>query len=105
MEEPLVVLVNGRSASASEILTGALKDNCRATVAGSRTYGKGLIQSVYELSDGSGLVLTVGKYVTPGLNDIDRQGIQPDFAMFPGFAKAQEELSACEVPTNPSARR
>lgn len=105
VEEPLVVLVNGRSASASEILTGALKDNCRATVAGSRTYGKGLIQSVYELSDGSGLVLTVGKYVTPGLNDIDRQGIQPDFAMFPGFAKAQEELSACEVPTNPSARR
>jgi ABC-type arginine/histidine transport system permease subunit len=49
----------------SEILTGALKDNCRATVSGSRTYGKGLIQSVYELSDGSGLVLTVGKYVTP----------------------------------------
>ena len=102
---PGVRLSPGRSASASEILTGALKDNCRATVAGSRTYGKGLIQSVYELSDGSGLVLTVGKYVTPGLNDIDRQGIQPDFAMFPGFAKAQEELSACEVPTNPSARR
>lgn len=94
--EPLVVLVNGRSASASEILTGALKDNCRATVAGSRTYGKGLIQSVYELSDGSGLVLTVGKYVTPGLNDIDRLGIQPNFAMFPGFAKAQEELTACK---------
>ena len=96
--EPLVVLVNGRSASASEILTGALKDNCRATVAGSRTYGKGLIQSVYELSDGSGLVLTVGKYVTPGLNDIDRQGIQPNFAMFPGFEKAQEELRSCKLP-------
>lgn len=94
--EPLVVLVNGRSASASEILTGALKDNCRATVAGSRTYGKGLIQSVYELSDGSGLVLTVGKYITPGLNDIDRLGIQPNFAMFPGFAKSQEELTACK---------
>ena len=99
--EPLVVLVNGRSASASEILTGALKDNCRATVAGSKTYGKGLIQSVYELSDGSGLVLTVGKYVTPGLNDIDRQGITPNFAMFPGFQKAQDELGACERPTGP----
>ncbi|ACO67707.1 predicted protein [Micromonas commoda] len=99
--EPLVVLVNGRSASASEILTGALKDNCRATVAGSKTYGKGLIQSVYELSDGSGLVLTVGKYVTPGLNDIDRQGITPNFAMFPGFQKAQEELGACERPSGP----
>ena len=97
--EPLVVLVNGRSASASEILTGALKDNCRATVAGSTTYGKGLIQSVYELSDGSGLVLTVGKYVTPGLHDIDRQGIAPDFAMFPGFDKANEKLNACELPS------
>jgi C-terminal peptidase prc len=96
--EPLVVLVNGRSASASEILTGALKDNCRATVAGSKTYGKGLIQSVYELSDGSGLVLTVGKYVTPGLRDIDRRGIDPDFAMFPGFEKANETLNACVVP-------
>ena len=96
--EPLTVLVNGRSASASEILTGALRDNCRATVAGSRTYGKGLIQSVYELSDGSGLVLTVGKYVTPGLHDIDRAGIDPDFAMFPGFEKAGETLGACRVP-------
>jgi carboxyl-terminal processing protease len=96
--EPLTVLVNGRSASASEILTGALRDNCRATVAGSRTYGKGLIQSVYELSDGSGLVLTVGKYVTPGLHDIDRAGIDPDFAMFPGFEKAGETLDACRVP-------
>ena len=96
--EPLTVLVNGRSASASEILTGALRDNCRATVAGSRTYGKGLIQSVYELSDGSGLVLTVGKYVTPGLHDIDRAGIDPDFAMFPGFEKAGETLRACRVP-------
>jgi C-terminal processing protease CtpA/Prc len=96
--EPLTVLVNGRSASASEILTGALRDNCRATVAGSRTYGKGLIQSVYELSDGSGLVLTVGKYVTPGLHDIDRAGIDPDFAMFPGFEKASETLDACRVP-------
>jgi carboxyl-terminal processing protease len=97
--EPLVVLVNGRSASASEILTGALRDNCRATVAGSTTYGKGLIQSVYELSDGSGLVLTVGKYVTPGLHDIDRVGIEADFAMFPGFEKANEKLLACEVPS------
>ena len=54
-------------------------------MAGSKTYGKGLIQSVYELSDGSGLVLTVGKYVTPGLNDIDRQGITrtlPCFLVF-----------------------
>lgn len=64
-ELPLTVLVNQRSASASEILAGALRDNCRAVVAGAPTFGKGLIQSVYELSDGSGLAVTVGKYLTP----------------------------------------
>jgi len=95
---PLVVFVNGRSASASEILTGALKDNCRATVVGSQTYGKGLIQSVYELSDLSGMVLTVGKYVTPGLVDIDQHGISVDYPMFPGFAQAKEHIGACRVP-------
>lgn len=95
---PLVILVNSRSASASEILTGALKDNCRATVVGSRTYGKGLIQSVYELSDLSGMVLTVGRYVTPTLVDIDQTGISPNFMMFPGFDAAAREISACKVP-------
>lgn len=97
-EVPLIVFVNGRSASASEILTGALKDNCRATVVGSKTYGKGLIQSVYELSDLSGMVLTVGKYVTPGLVDIDQTGISPNFPMFPGFDAAKAEIGACKVP-------
>lgn len=76
---PMVVLVNEHTASASEILAGSLRDNCRAVVAGTRTYGKGLIQSVYELGDGSGLVVTVGKYLTPGLTDIDQSGIVPDF--------------------------
>lgn len=69
---PLLVLVNSHTASASEIVAGALHDNCRAVLAGGRTYGKGLIQSVYELSDGSGLVITVGKYLTPRGTDIDR---------------------------------
>jgi len=55
------VLVNDHTASAAEILAGSLKDNCRAVLVGGRTYGKGLIQSVYELTDGSGLVLTVGE--------------------------------------------
>lgn len=70
--KPLTVLVNEHTASASEIVAGALQDNCRAVLAGGRTYGKGLIQSVYELSDGSGLIITVGKYLTPSGNDIDR---------------------------------
>ncbi len=76
--DPLVVLVNQGTASASEILAGALKDNGRATIMGERTFGKGLIQSLFDLSDGSGLAVTVAKYETPDHIDINRQGIKPD---------------------------
>ncbi|MGL5878864.1 MAG: S41 family peptidase, partial [Xenococcaceae cyanobacterium] len=62
---PLAVLVNENSASASEILAGALKDNRRATVVGSRTYGKGLVQSVHTLSDGAGIAVTIARYYPP----------------------------------------
>eukprot|EP00850_Spirogloea_muscicola_P007357 SM000037S13492 [mRNA] locus=s37:263414:272177:+ [translate_table: standard] len=95
---PLVVLVNDRTASASEILAAALHDNCRAALVGQRTFGKGLIQSVYELSDGSGIVLTAGKYVTPAKNDIDQNGIQPDFSSLPGLSEVKQKLAACRVP-------
>ena len=67
-------------------------------VFGRRTYGKGLIQSVYELSDSSGLVLTVGKYLTPARTDIDREGLQPDFRHPPPPYAAAERLAACRVP-------
>ncbi|MBF2027306.1 MAG: PDZ domain-containing protein [Oscillatoriales cyanobacterium C42_A2020_001] len=77
-KDPLVVLVNQGTASASEILAGALKDNGRATIVGERTFGKGLIQSLFDLSDGSGLAVTVAKYETPGHIDINKQGIKPD---------------------------
>ena len=60
-----------------------------------RTYGKGLIQSVYELGDGSGLVLTVGKYLTPARADIDRAGLRPDFRHMPSADAAAELLAAC----------
>ncbi|KAL0414159.1 UNVERIFIED_CONTAM: Carboxyl-terminal-processing peptidase 2, chloroplastic, partial [Sesamum radiatum] len=70
--EPLVVLVNKGTASASEILAGALKDNKRAVLVGEPTYGKGKIQSVFELSDGSGLAVTVARYETPAHTDIDK---------------------------------
>ncbi|KAL0349069.1 UNVERIFIED_CONTAM: Carboxyl-terminal-processing peptidase 2, chloroplastic [Sesamum angustifolium] len=73
--EPLVVLVNKGTASASEILAGALKDNKRAVLVGEPTYGKGKIQSVFELSDGSGLAVTVARYETPAHTDIDKVGI------------------------------
>lgn len=94
---PLTVLVNNRTASASEIVAAALHDNCRAVLVGGRTFGKGLIQSVYELSDGSGIILTVGKYVTPSHNDIDQNGIEPDFLRLPDGTKALEKLASCKA--------
>ncbi|MDY6785188.1 MAG: S41 family peptidase [Cyanobacteriota bacterium] len=78
---PLVVLVDGYSASASEILAGALKDNKRATVVGTRTFGKGLVQSVHPLSDGSGLAVTISRYYPPSGVDINAQGITPNIQL------------------------
>lgn len=77
-DAPLVVLVNEGTASASEILAGALQDNGRATLVGSTTFGKGLIQSLFDLSDGAGLAVTVAKYETPAHHDINKLGIKPD---------------------------
>ncbi|CAK9319321.1 unnamed protein product [Citrullus colocynthis] len=76
--DPLVVLVNEGSASASEILAGALHDNGRATLVGHKTFGKGKIQSVTELHDGSALFITVAKYLSPARHEIDQVGIVPD---------------------------
>jgi carboxyl-terminal processing protease len=77
-DKPLVVLVNDGSASASEILSGALKDHERATLLGTKTFGKGLVQSVRPLGDGSGLAVTIAKYLTPNGTDINKHGIVPD---------------------------
>ena len=79
MNEEIVVLVNEYSASASEILVGALKDHGRAKVVGKNTYGKGVIQSVFMLTDGSALKLTVNEYFTPNETKINKVGIKPDF--------------------------
>lgn len=93
----MTVLVDGRTASAAEIISGALQDNCRAVIAGKQTYGKGLIQSVFQLSDGGGLTLTVGKYYTPNMTDIDQSGIVPNFRRMPRIANADRALKACEL--------
>ncbi|MGB3766058.1 MAG: S41 family peptidase [Phormidesmis sp.] len=75
---PLAVLVNGQSASSSEIVTGALGDNDRAVIVGNPTFGKALVQSLHGLSDGSGLAVTVAHYYTPDGTDISTRGITPD---------------------------
>lgn len=75
---PVIVLVNQNSASASEILAGALKDLNKATIVGTKTYGKGVIQQIMTLSDGSGLKLTIEEYYTPNRNQINQIGIEPD---------------------------
>lgn len=76
---PLVVLVNGNSASASEILAGALQDNKRALLVGEQTFGKGLVQTIFQLPDGGALQLTTQKYFTPNGTDINKIGITPDY--------------------------
>ena len=78
LQVPAVVLVNGYSASASEILAGAMKDHGIATIMGTTTSGKGIVQRVISLSDGSAVKLTVSKYYTPNGNDIHEKGIEPD---------------------------
>ena len=76
--KPLAVLVNGNSASASEIFAGAIQDYGMGTIVGTTTFGKGIVQKIFYLSDGTGLKLTMAKYYTPKGHDIHKKGIQPD---------------------------
>jgi carboxyl-terminal processing protease len=71
-------LIDGGSASASEILSGALKDNKRATLIGTQSFGKGLVQKINTLSNGAGMNITISKYFTPNGTDINKKGIAPD---------------------------
>ena len=79
-DKPMVVLIDQGSASASEILSGALQENERAQLVGQKTFGKGLVQAVRGLSDGSGMTVTIAKYLTPNGTDIHKNGIQPDIS-------------------------
>ena len=75
---PLVVLINKYSASASEILAGAIKDHKIGTLVGTTSFGKGVVQTVYPLDNGAGLKLTTARYLTPNKHDINKKGIKPD---------------------------
>ncbi len=75
---PMVLLVNGNTASASEIMTGCLKDYGKATVVGTKTYGKGIVQSIMPLPDGSAVKFTIASYYTPNGTNIHKKGIEPD---------------------------
>lgn len=77
--QPLVVLINSGSASASEILSGALRDNGRAKLVGQKSFGKGLVQAINKLDDGSGINVTIARYLTPNDIDIHKVGIVPDY--------------------------
>ena len=92
-DKPVVVLVNEGSASASEILSGALQDNNRAKLVGQKTFGKGLVQSVRGLADGSGITVTIAKYLTPKGTDIHKNGIKPDIES----ALSEKELKDFEL--------
>eukprot|EP00892_Ulva_mutabilis_P011902 jgi/Ulvmu1/9084/UM005_0179.1 len=101
---PLTVLVNGGTASAAEVLSGALQDNGRARIVGERTFGKGLIQSVVPLDpdDGSAVVVTVARYQTPAGTDINKRGIVPEItASLDNIAPD----NACKVLASPEAPR
>ena len=79
VNKPTVVLVDGISASASEILSGALRDNKKAVLVGTTTFGKGLVQQIVPLPNNSGLNITIAKYLTPNGDDINKKGIKPDY--------------------------
>jgi carboxyl-terminal processing protease len=96
---PLVVLVNSSTASAAEVVTGALQDRNRAVVVGSRTFGKGSVQEPSRLSDGSALELTVGRYLTTAGRSLDGVGVEPDVTVSATAPNQEAERRAIEVLT------
>ena len=96
VDVPIAVLINGGSASASEVLTGALKDNGKATVVGTKSYGKGIVQNIYNFNDGSGMSVTTARYYTPSGVCIHGIGIEPDVVVETDSKKTVSEMEPSE---------
>jgi len=96
----IVVLVNEGSASASEILTGAIKDNDEGTIVGTTTYGKGTVQTVIRLATGGGMKVTVAEYMTANKSHIHGKGIEPDIEVLSEVIESNEEIKSSFVPMN-----
>ena len=102
---PLVVLVNGGSASGAEIVAGAIQDHGRGILVGTQTFGKGSVQTIIPLKDGSGLRLTTARYYTPNGRSIQAKGIVPDIIVKPSQPEEEKEAVVPKLPTEKDLER
>ena len=102
---PLIVLVNGGSASASEIVAGAIQDHGRGILVGTQTFGKGSVQTIFPMKDGSGLRLTTAKYFTPNGRSIQAKGILPDIIVKPALPEEEKVVPPPKQPAEKDLER